>query len=215
MTFCTDTDLLYWEPRLFMEAAAASQVLIGGTGDLDGTEFTIESGSFTDAGVAAWQVIVLAGSIEGCFPIVSVDGATALTISVLHEGLFPSSGEPAAAAVGSGSGLTYAVRTFWPQRRLVSEVLWRAAGIDPRAEDAPAITNGDALRRAAALGALQLIHSALAASAEEPEDLLKRAEKYERMFRQALRDARVELDVDGDGAGETVRKMNLVELRRE
>lgn len=198
-----------------MDAVAAAQLLIGGSGDLDGTEFTIEAGSFVQAGVSPWQVIALAGAIEGCFPIVSVDGATALTISVLHEGLFAESGEPVAGSVGEASGLTYAVRTFWPQRRIVSDLLARAAGIDPQDTDAPAIVNGAALRRGAALGTLQLIHSALAASAEEPADLLKRAEMYERMYRQALRDARVELDVDGDGAADTIRKLNVMGLRRE
>ena len=36
MTFCTDTDLLPWEPNLLREASFASQTLLTGTGDLAG-----------------------------------------------------------------------------------------------------------------------------------------------------------------------------------
>ena len=36
MTYCTDIDLLTWEPNLFKDAALASQALSAGTGTLDG-----------------------------------------------------------------------------------------------------------------------------------------------------------------------------------
>src|SRR5688572_9351031 len=109
MTFCTDIDLLHWEPNILVDAAFASQTLISGTGNLAGTTFTIASGSFTTAHIAADQAIVLSGSIAGAFPIVSVDSATQLTLSVLYDGLFPTTGNPVASPVATANGLTYAV----------------------------------------------------------------------------------------------------------
>src|SRR5687768_11476333 len=81
-TFCTDIDLLHWEPSILRDAAFASQTLLAGTGDLAGTMFTLDTpgASFTASHVEADHVIVLNGGTSGCYPIVSVDGATQLTI---------------------------------------------------------------------------------------------------------------------------------------
>ena len=87
MTFSTDIDLLHWEPNILRDAAFASQTLISGTGDLSGTTFTLAAGSLATAHVTADQVIVLTGDISGCYPIVSVDSATQLTLSTLYDGL--------------------------------------------------------------------------------------------------------------------------------
>src|SRR5439155_13788616 len=113
------------------EAAFPSQTPIAGSGDLAGTIFTIATGSFTAAHVAADQVIVLTGATSGSYPIVSVDGATQLTISALYDGLFPISGDPTPTPPGTASGLDYVVRTFWPQRRIISEMIVTAARLDP------------------------------------------------------------------------------------
>src|SRR5438552_4616408 len=121
---------------------------------LAGTSSTIASGSFVTAHVAAQQVIVLGGTIVGTFPIASVDSATQLTISVLYDGLLPESGPGVASAVGTATGLTYAVRTFWAQRRIISDLIQQAAGIEPGETAAAAITNPAALRRVCALGTL-------------------------------------------------------------
>src|SRR3954470_17381148 len=92
MTFCNDIDLLHWEPNILKEAAFVSQTLMTGSGDLAGTVFTIGSGSLNAAHVTNHDSIVLGGSILGTFPILSIDGATQLTISVLYGGLYPTSG---------------------------------------------------------------------------------------------------------------------------
>jgi hypothetical protein len=218
MTYCTDIDLLHYEPNIFRDAAFASQLLMGGTGNLAGTAFTIASGSFTAEHVAAGHVLALEGVVAGCYPIVSVDSATQLTVSVMHPGLFPESGSGVASPVGAATGVTFAVRTFWPQREVVSALLERAAGIGPEAvgqEMAEAeVLNTSALKRACALGTLQMIYSALAAAAADPSNLTVRAEMYERMYRRALSGARVEIDVDGDGVGDVTRVLSVVELKR-
>ena|SRR5688572_1710776 len=216
LTFCNDIDLLHWEPNILRDAAFASQTLISGTGNLAGSTFTVASGSFTAAHVTSDQVIVLTGATAGCYPIVSVDGAAQLTLSVLYDGLFPTSGDPATPSPpGTATGLTFAVRTFWPQRRIVSELLLQAAGIDPSDPDAEQkILNPDALKRPCTLGTLHLIHSALAAAAEEPANLMIRVDLYEKLYRRALRSVTAKLDLNLDGRLDALRRLNVMDLER-
>ncbi|HEX2973349.1 MAG TPA: hypothetical protein VHP11_13525 [Tepidisphaeraceae bacterium] len=216
MTFCSDVDLLYWEPNVFRDAAFASQQLLSGTGQLDGTRFTTATGSLTAAHVVAGQVIVLSGTITGSYPIVQVNGAAELYLSVLYDGMQPSSGPIVPSPVAQATNLTYAIRTFWAQQKVVSDLLMRTAGIDPEADDeqAPRIVNAEALRRPCVLGTLQMIYNALAAAAAEPAALSVRAELYERLYRRAVLQTRVELDRNGDGRGDVVRQLNVLELQR-
>jgi hypothetical protein len=219
MTFCTDTDLLHWEPNLLREAAFASQTLLTGTGDLAGTSFTVDgpvgAPSLLAAHVTTDQVIVLTGGTSGSYPIVSVDSATQLTISVLYDGLFPVSGAGVASPIGTADNLSFAIRTFWPQRRVASDLLLAAAGLDPTRDDLDEVViNPQTLRKPAVLGTLHMIYSALAAAAAEPEALSTRADLYERLYRRALRTSVVELDLNGDGAADTVRPLNVLQLQR-
>jgi hypothetical protein len=215
-TFATDTDLLHWEPSLLRDdAAAVAQTLLAGTGTLAaGATFTIDSGSLIDAHVVAMDhVVALGAPINGAFPIVSVESATVLKLSVIYDQLYPDEGEGSPWAPGSGSGIAFDIRTFWPQRRIVSELLCQAAGV--KLEDASdRILNPDALRRPCVLGALNMIYCALAAAAAEPGYLVARAEMYERLYRRALRAVQVEIDLNDDGVAEVRRRLNVLELHR-
>ena len=214
MAFCTDTDLLHWEPNVLKDATFASQALISGTGNLTGTSFAISAGSFTASAVQPGMVMILTGAVAGCFPIESVNSATQVTLSVLYDGLFPEEGAGAAVPVGSATGLTFVIRTFWPQRRIVSDVIQQAAGLESGEIAASAILNPHELRRACALGTLQLIYSAMAAASSSPAALNTRTELYERLYRRALRSAKVELDLNGDGKADVVRSLAVLELQR-
>jgi hypothetical protein len=215
LTFCNDIHLLHWEPNILRDAAFASQTLIGGTGNLAGSTFTIAAGSFLAAHVAQDQVIVLTGGTAGSYPIVAIDSATQLTLSVLYDGLFPTGGDPMPSPPGTANDLTYAIRTFWPQRRIVSELLLQAGGIDPSDPDIEQkILNPHALERACTLGTLHMIHSALAAAAENPDNLNDRARLYEGLYRRALRSATLKLDLNLDGRLDTLRRLNVMDLER-
>src|ERR1043165_3879265 len=80
MVYCTDVDLLHWEPNIFRDALFASQLLLSGTGSLASTTFTLASGSLSTAHVVPDEVVVLSGALAGSFPIVSIDSATQLTL---------------------------------------------------------------------------------------------------------------------------------------
>src|SRR5690348_8470769 len=105
--FCTDIDLLHWEPNILRDATFASQTLMSGSADLDGTTLTIESGSFIDAHIAPMQVIVLSGIVTGSFPIVSVDSATELTISALYDQLFSTTGDPQPGPIATATSVPF------------------------------------------------------------------------------------------------------------
>ncbi len=215
MAFCTDTDLLHWEPSVLKDATFASQALISGTGNLTGTSFVISAGSFITSQVQPGMVMVLSGALAGCFPIASVNSATQVTLSVLYDGLFPETGGASAIPVGSGTGLTYFVRTFWPQRRIVSDLIQQATGLASGESAASAIINPKELRRACALGTLQMIYSALAAASASPALFNTRADVYERLYRRALRSATVELDLNGDGKPDVVRSLAVLDFQRQ
>ncbi|HEY7117736.1 MAG TPA: hypothetical protein VH475_14200 [Tepidisphaeraceae bacterium] len=220
MTFCNDVDLLYWEPDVMRDAAFASQTLNSGTGDLAGTAFTKTAGAaFDTQAVAAGQVLVLSGTAEGCYVITGVTSASALAVSVLYDELFPESGSPPASigAPASAMGATFAVRTFWAQRRVVSDLLSQAVGIIPGTEEAVtmSILNPEALKRACVLGTLQMIYSAVAAAADDPAKFSTRADLYERLYRRALVRALVDVDLDGDGRADVRRSPGLVRMFRE
>lgn len=209
--FATDTDLLHWEPNLLRDAGAVAQTLLSGTGTIESTSFTIDSGSLLDAQISGEHVIVLDAPISGSFPIVSVDSATAMTLSVLHDQI--GADGFSAWTPGAGSGIGFAIRTFWPQRRIVSELLSLTAGVD--FAHASRIINPEALRRPCVLGSLQMIYTALAAASEEPGAYLVRAEMYERLYRRALRATRVDVDLDDDGHIDVRRSLNVLQLTRE
>jgi hypothetical protein len=212
MTFATDIDLLHWEPNILKDAAAVAQTVLTGTGTLSGTTFTTNENLLVDANVSNEQAIVIAAPVDGTFPISAVTANDTLTLSILYDQLYPDQGSAEPWQGASGADLTYYIRTFWPQRRIVSELLLQAASVKPDAVDT--IMNPEILRRPCTLGALQMIYTALAAAASEPANLLIRAELYERLYRRALRNAAVDLDLDGDGVIDARRHLGVLELHR-
>ena len=221
MIFCTDADLLHWEPDVLRDAAFASQTLAIGTGDVAGTLFTRTAGaSFVTQQVQPGHVLVLSGTAVGCYVITDAPNGNQLQISVLHADLFPDTGT-AAALVGrsaDATGATYAIRTFWAQRRVVSDLLMQAVGLVPGSAAAArpdVILNPESLRRACVLGTLQMVYSACAAAANEPARFSVRADLYERLYRRALQRAQVDLDLNGDGQPDARRSPGLVRMVRE
>jgi len=219
MIFCRDADLLYWEPDVLKDAAFASQTLGTGTGDVAGTTLTRTAGTaFDSVGIEPGQVIVLSGSAAGRYVITAVGGAATLTLSTLYDELFPAAdaAAPDPAPVGTATGVTFTIRTFYAQRYVVSDFLTRAVGIVPNTADgeAASILNPDALRRACALGTLQMIYSAIAAVADEPATYSLRADLYERLYRRSLRSAQVDVDLDGDGRADARRSPGLLRMAR-
>lgn len=209
MPYATDTDLLYWEPTLFKSAASVSQLILTGTGDLAATTFTLAAGTLTGLPIAPQHVLTLSGAIEGCYPIISIDSSTTLTLSTLYDNLFPESAAPAPCPIGTAAGLTFVIRTFWPLRELTTQWLTSAAGL----EDVT-VLNPSALRTPCALGTLHLIYTALAAGAVDPDPDSARADLYQHLLHQALRRCTLELDTNADGRIDDLRSLSTVSFLR-
>jgi hypothetical protein len=211
MPFATDTDLLHWEPQLLAEADFASQTLISGSCDLEDSTLTIETGDFEEAQVQVGNVIVLSGAIAGTFPITSVDSPTQIQISTLYDKL-ASPFTPA--KVGTATGLTFSIRTFWAQRQMVSELILSSAGLDPD-RYAPKIIATAPLKRACVLGTLQMIYNAIAINeTQDNHPNAIRSALYAKLYRRALRQVKLEIDTNNDGAAEIVKDLNICSLRR-
>lgn len=212
--FCTDIDLLHWEPTIFRDAAFVSQTLLSAdNASLSGTTLTLPGGLVGDeAEIASAAVACIGGTVDGCFPIASVDSPTQLTISVLYDALFDDPSVPSRPGADL-TGLPVTLRAFWPQRKVVSDLLLQLLDVPPARPEA--VMNPEALRRPCALGALQMIYSALAATSADAAAHAVRADLYERLYRRALRAARVELDLNADGEPDCRRNLAALSLVRE
>ncbi len=209
-TYATDTDLLLWEPHLPSDAALASQTLLTGTADLSGTTLTIAAGSLIASHVEPDQVVALSGAITGCYPIVSVNSTTQMILSILYAGSWHDADPKVPSPIGSATGLSFAIRTFYAQRRVITDLIDQTINLPAGAT----LLNPDVLRRPCALGAIQMIYSTLTAAADAPEIYQVRADLYQRLYRRALRSAVLHIDTVGDGRIHEIRRLNVLQLVR-
>jgi hypothetical protein len=209
--FTSDRDLLTLEPNLFRDAGWVGQRLLATTGSTSGTTLTIDAGSLADAGIDAGHVLVYdAVPLE----VLAVGSATAATVSILRAGI----GDPAITPPTLGTK-NVACWTFRPQIALVHTQILRMLGIEP---DAPpdalvteaSIVNPASLALAESLGALHLVYSAAAALSQTDSALAARAQMYRQRFGEERQRAVARIDLDGDGAADATRRLNLVQFLR-
>lgn len=209
-TYANDTDLLLWEPNLPADAAIASQTLLSGTADLSGTTLTIAAGSLIASHVEPDQVVALTGAIAGCYPIVAVDSATQMTISILYHGSWRDADPLVPSPVGNAAGVSFVIRSFYAQRRVISDLIDHLIDLPAGAT----LLNPDVLRRPCALGAIQMIYRTLAATVDAPDLYQIRADLYERLYRRELRNTVLHLDTEGGGRITEIRRLNVLRFVR-
>ncbi len=213
--FCSDRDLLIFEPALFLGAAWPCSILCGqGGASLSGTTLTAQDTDFNAAGVAAGMVanIWTTTAAEGiACEIVSVDSPTTLTVSALRA----DRGGPAVAPLAGGENLVFAVRTYQPQIQAATEALdetrlqmCSSAGIGTAEFADPG-----AIRLAAAYGALESIFIARSRGGNDDGDTAK-ARQYRAFLRESKARLRVIFDADNDGIAERMLTLGNVTLRR-
>lgn len=219
--FATDRDLWILEPRLFDDIAFSAQAR------LVDRSCTVSSGStrltFTGIDLEALaltpgMVILLDG--YGRFEIVEAVSPTVLGVSRLRAS-FDAPTIPIPAPDDSAALAT--VRTFTPQIELAHRGLLALLGIEPGSPPPSApvgavyasqITNGHALVRAEALGALHLIYAAASALAPAGALHTDRAGMYAQRASTERHRLSVRLDLDGDGLPEITRSPSTARLRR-
>jgi hypothetical protein len=212
--FARDTDLLVLEPGLFRDVAWAGQVLTKGevtvgfaSVSLDGLEPALDT-----LGVGPGYVLVLGGA---AYEIATRVGSNEITITAPRW----TDAEPAVqpGRLSDGPGV---VMTFRPQIALVHRQVLRMAGIEPTAAAQPgrateaSIMNPDALRLVTALGTLHLVYAAAGALLDDEAPANQRARAYRQRFDDERRRVVVELDLDGDGRVDAVRRLNTLSLTR-
>jgi hypothetical protein len=216
-TFSNDVDVLKWEPALFGELHLPSQVQASGTGaSLSGTTLTATGANFIAAGLEPGGVIHLRsadGALDGAYEIVSVDSATALTVSVVRA-------DPADPAVAPppGNDLAWRVCTFASQAEEAAFELTQCFGIrpgDPTSDIAiEDLLDTEGLRRAAVLRVIAKVY-AMWASRPAGECFWRKGLFYEQLYQKARQRCHVTADLGGDGVADLVRVGGTIRLVRD
>ncbi|MEX0745371.1 MAG: hypothetical protein WD118_07185 [Phycisphaeraceae bacterium] len=210
MNFSTDRDLLALEPSVFVDVPFAAQQRVQvNDGEVEGSTLMSIDADFEAADVDAGHV-VLVGRVA--HEVIERIDAGTLTVSRLRTRL----GDPP--IVGApGSDREIIMRTFAPQAELVHDALLRLLGIDPDASEGlteDAVVSLSVMARLEALGTLERVYSGAAAIGGDNEALLVKAQHYHRRVREAIVQASVLIDIDGDGRADERRHLGLVRMTR-
>ncbi len=217
VNFSNDADILKYEPILFGELHLPGQVLAAGTGGaLSGTTFTASGADFVSAQVPAGGVIYLQsadGSLDGAYEIISVDSATALTVSVIRADSGDDVIAPAAA-----TDISYRIGTFRPQASEAGFKLTEYFGIRPgnpeSAYDAEDVLDTDVLKRASVFAVISSVYAMLASKAKD-ENFWKKSLHYQKLFERAKERCRLSIDVGSDGVADVTRVGASIRLVRD
>ena len=215
--FSNDADILKYEPVLFGELHLPGQVLAAGTGGtLSGTTFTASGADFVSAQVSAGGVIYLQsadGLLDGAYEIISVDSATALTISVVR-----SDPDDDAIAPPAATDISCRISTFRPQASEAGFKLTEYFGIRPgnpeSAYDAEDVLDRDVLKRASVFAVVSSVYAMLASKAKD-ENFWKKSLHYQKLFERAKERCRLSIDVGSDGVADVTRLGASVRLVRD
>ena len=214
-SFCTDRDLLATEPLIYLSGGFPAQApAAGDDGELDGTSFTSAGSDFAAAGAAPGMVLRVADGPQAqrrALEVVSVEGPTALTVSVLRPDAEADAVPPVA-----GTGLHFELRTFAAQIASVSATLAEKLRTASEAAGISAAEFADSaqLARCCAAGVLASVYTARAENAAAEDANWTKAEHYRRVFRRRQVRLRLAVDADSDGTAESTRTLGHVALRR-
>lgn len=209
--FSRDRDLVVHEPGLMRDVGWAGQRRLSVLGSVSGTQLTLGSGSFIDAGVEAGHVVVFD---DVTLEIVSVESATTATVSLMRGDIAGAAVPPFAA---SNRGVV--VYDFGAQRAIVHRQVLTMLGIDSNSEDVfgvdeSMVTNPGALTRLETLGTLHLIYAGASAPSRGSDRYEQRAELYRQRYQRERESVVVAIDTDGDGIAEATRRPNAFVLSR-
>ena len=217
MNFSTDRDLLALEPNLFVDVPLVSQQRIQLTdGQLVGTMLSSETADFETLQVSTGAIVLIEGI--PCEVVGRTDAQT-LEVSAMRTSLADPAIPP---AIESSDDLRVTVRTFAMQARATHDHLLALLGIDSdldagkpdAAVTEDAIISLGTMAQLEALGTLQRIYSGAVALLGENQTIWDKAAHYHQQYRGELANARVLLDLDGDGFADAERHLGMIQMKR-
>lgn len=213
--FAKDRDLLVLEPYLFRDHAWVGQRLSRGPGAVAANVVGLTT---ADVELDIAQVDV------GCvvtYQGVSYEITGGVSSKFAAISRIRTSPDAPIISVEDTGTLDFSFVSFRPQIAMVHRQVLRMAGIEPDAPSPAAgrlgesdITNGAALVTLEALGALHLIFAAAASVSGPSSPAMARANMYRDLFREERQRVVVELDTDGDGLPDVVRRLNASQFIR-
>lgn len=212
--FATDRDLVSMEPDLFGQVAWVGQRLVtsGSAVASSIVTQTTPAVSFADAGVTAGHVLLLDG-----VPVEVMERTGATTVRVSRMRADSTAPEIPVADDASAKAEVF---TFGPQLGMVHRQVLRMLGIEPDGAGITGeltesqITNGSALGRLEALGALHQVYAAASVAGGPSSGLAERAAAYRGAFEIERGRAVARIDLDGDGKADATRRPNVVQFVR-
>jgi hypothetical protein len=214
--FALDSDLLVYEPRLFLDVVWVGQRIAAVSGSVTSSVVVAPGALFTTIGVMPGHVI---NYKDSSYEIVQSLGPTQLGISVPRA----AADDPIILAPDTAT-TTMNIYTFHHQLVQVHDQILRMLGIEPELEaqegDAlvteSSILNPTALRRLESFGALHLIFSAASASGVggDAASFADRAEMYRQRYAEERGRASVLIDTDGDGKPDATRRPSVMRFVR-
>jgi hypothetical protein len=218
MLFSKDIDLAVYEPEVCAGLHLRSQAVCGGTdGMIMGTQFSAAMVDFVASRVAPGNVLRLEstnGTLAGNYEIAEVIDAGSLRVTIMRTG----DDEPLVPIAGM-SGLTWRIVRYDVQAGEAMLHISARLGLRPGCAGADYglenVTNPESLRQASVFGTLALIFEAMDAGAQGQEVLAAKAAYYRKRFDAAMENARVLVDITGDGTADRQFRGGQIRLKRQ
>ena len=209
--FAVDSDLLLYEPRLFLDVVWVGQRVAAETATVASNILVASGATFNAVGVMPGHVV---NYKDASYEVVQVLGPTQLGLTMPRA----TPDDPIVPVLDTAS-TTIKIYTFRHQMLLVHEQILRMLGIEPDFADQVTesdILNPSALRRLEAFGTLHLIFSAASASGVggEASSFAERAEMYRKRYADERGRVSVLIDTDGDGQPDATRRPSVMRFVR-
>jgi hypothetical protein len=202
--FCTDADLLAWEPAIFLESAFAHQALLkDAPATLAGTTLTLSAAVLATAGILPGMVAQVTtgdGALTQLAEIAGVESPTVASVSALRG----RSADPAIPPLTQGA-VKVTVVSFRPQIAASGDALLALVGVQSSrdADATPASADLSGFGPACGFAALAALFRTLTESKHATNLVFSKHDFYDGLARAARQTLSATIDQDGDGIPET------------
>lgn len=212
--FALDRDIAQVEPSVFRDVTWVGQLAAKGTATVNGSTFEASSVSplFTDGGVEPGHIVVVGGqSLE----VIDVLSETFLEVAMLRESVDARTIAPVDIASSP-----FHVMTFRPQIEWVHRQVLAMLGLAPEVVNDGVLLPESSVKnpwefvRVEVFGALHMIYAAAGAALASDHAINQRSAMYKQLFREERLRVVAQIDTDGDGQADVLRRMNVGQLVR-